>query len=165
MFLLFNAIVASMDGFVMGMGLRLARVKITKGNMIVFLLGNVIIYTFFLFLYRYLQLRIITKFGTTILYLVLSWYAFKNKEESYPKSLEFKELMLLLLTHSIDGTAISLGFVYSYRLEAIVVSFSLLSVAVLILGYYSVNVFQGFKKTNYISSLLFVLLAIWNQFF
>lgn len=166
MFLFLNAITASLDGLIIGIGLRLANIKIKKQNTLIILIGNLFIYAFFLFLYYYLNLSFMTKGVTTILYILLAWHAFHEQD-----SLSFKEKFLSLTdclvitcTHSLDGTLVSLNFVYQYSIWHIVSVFSIMSLLILLIGYYFAKLFKSSEKQNYVSAFLFLLLAIINQF-
>ncbi len=165
MFLLLNSLVASLDGLLIGIGLRLAKSKLSTTNILSIFIGNMMIYTFFLLLYYYFKLSFMTKTISTILYLFLAWRALKEDEKAnYQKKLTLLECCLLTLTHSLDGTIISLNFVYNYPLFEIIALFSFMSVAVLYIGYTFATLFSGIKKANILSALLFILLAIINQF-
>lgn len=165
MFLLLNALVASLDGLIIGIGLRLANISLTKKNILIILLCNIFIYTFFLILYYYFKLTFMTKTISTILYLFLAWRSFKEEEHSnYAEKLNTLECIILSFTHSLDGTILSLNFVYIYNLLIVVGIFSFMSIFILLIGYYFSTFFKNIKKSNYISSLLFILLAIINQF-
>lgn len=167
MFLLFTSFVASLDGFLIGMGLRLANISLTKKNILTIFIGNLLIYSFFLILYSFFHLSFMTKLFSTILYLLFAWKTFreKEKENSYQETLNFKECLLLTLTHSLDGTIVSLRFVYFYSLWKIIFIFSFSSLFLLLLGYFSARIFKNFKKGNYLATGLFLILAILNQFF
>ena len=166
MFLFLNSIVASLDGLIIGISLQLAKVKITKTNVLTIAIGNILIYTFFLTLYYYFQFTFMTKTLATILYLFLAWRSYKEQEhKNYKEKLSFIETILLTLSHSLDGTLISLNFVYAEPIIKIVISFSLTSLLILLIGYYFTKIFKNVKKSNYISAALFLLLALINQFF
>ena len=113
MFLIFNALVASLDGLIIGIGLRLANIKISKKNILIILLGNLFVYYFSLYIYKSFNLSFMSKTFTTILYLVLAYQAFKNKDEVNfnGKNLNLLNCLILTLTHSLDGAIISLNFV------------------------------------------------------
>ncbi len=165
MFLLLNAIVASLDGLIIGISLRLGGTKITKKNIITILIGNYMIYAFFLLLYYYFQFTFMTKNITTLLYLILAWNAYRNKNtlEFKTNTLSFRECLLITLTHSLDGTIVSLSFVYNYSVIHIVAIFSAISLLLLLCGYYFSKIVKT-KKENLISSILFLILAIINHF-
>ncbi len=167
MFLLLNSIVASLDGLIIGIGLQLSKVKLSKTNILTIFLGNSLIYTFFLTIYYYFQFTFMTKTISTLLYLFLAYRSLKEKEEQrkYKKTLHFLECVLLTLSHSLDGTIISFNFVYTEPILKIVSYFSLASILILLIGYYFASIFKNNKKSNYISAILFLLLAIINQFF
>jgi len=166
MFLLINSIVASLDGLIIGIGLRLSSVKINKTNILTILIGNILIYTLFLTLYYSFQFTFMTKTISTILYLFLAYRSLKEEtKKEYQEKLKFWECILLTLSHSLDGTLISLNFVYTEPMIKIVTYFSLSSLLILLIGYYFASVFKNNKKSNYWSAFLFLLLAIINQFF
>lgn len=166
MFLFLNSIVASLDGLIIGIGLRLAHIKITKQNILFILIGNLIIYSTILYLYYAFHLKFITKNIATIFYLLLAFNAYKEeKETTYTHKLTLVDCIFLTLTHSVDGTLVSLNFIYNYNIFFITSLFSFMSLAILLLGYYFARIFQKMKKSNLISALLFILLAMINQFF
>lgn len=166
MFLLINSIVASLDGLIIGIGLRLSNVKVNKTNILTILIGNFLIYTLFLTLYYSFQFTFMTKTISTILYLFLAYRSLKEEtKKEYQEKLKFWECILLTLSHSLDGTLISLNFVYTEPMIKIVTYFSLSSLLILLIGYYFASVFKNNKKSNYWSAFLFLLLAIINQFF
>ena len=165
MFLLINSIVASLDGLIIGIGLRLSNVKVNKTNILTILIGNFLIYTLFLTLYYSFQFTFMTKTISTILYLFLAYRSLKEEtKKEYQEKLKFWECILLTLSHSLDGTLISLNFVYTEPMIKIVTYFSLSSLLILLIGYYFASVFKNNKKSNYWSAFLFLLLAIINQF-
>lgn len=166
MFLLLNSIAASLDGLIIGIGLRLASIKLSKTNMLIIWLGNFLIYALFLFLYYFFKLTFMTKNITSILYLVLAFHAWRNNEsfEVKEKTLGLFSCFLLTLTHSLDGTIVSLSFVYQYNILHICFIFSSMSLIVLLIGYYFAKLFKSKKKESYISASLFLLLALINQF-
>ena len=166
MFLILNSIVASLDGLIIGIGLKLAHTKLSKTNILTISIGNIVIYTFFLTLYYYFKLTFMTKLISSCLYLFLAWRSYKEKENNtYTEKLSFLECILLTITHSLDGTLISLNFVYNYQLIYIISIFSFSSIILLLLGYYFAKLIKITKKSNYISACLFLLLAFTNQFF
>lgn len=166
MFLFLNSLIASLDGLVIGIGLHLSKVKISKTNILIISLGNILIYTFFLTLYYYFHLTFMTKTITTFLYLFLAWKALKEeKQKNYKEKLSLGECILLTFTHCLDGTLISLNFVYTEPIIKIVLYFSLSSILILLIGYYFAKILKDIKKSNRISAILFFLLAIINQFF
>lgn len=166
MFLILNSIVASLDGLIIGIGLKLAKTKLTKRNIVTILFGNIFIYTLFLTLYYYFHLTFMTKTISTILYLLLACLSFKDdKNKTYANKLTFLECTLLALTHSLDGTLVSLNFVYNYKLIHIISIFSFSSITLLLIGYYFASIIKHTEKSGTISALLFLLLAIFNQFF
>lgn len=166
MFLLLNSIAASLDGLIIGIGLRLASIKLSKTNMLIIWLGNFLIYALFLFLYYFFKLTFMTKSITTILYLVLAFHAWRNNESFAvkEKTLGLFSCLLLTLTHSLDGTIVSLSFVYQYSILHICCIFSGMSLIILLIGYYFATLFKSKKKESYISASLFLLLALINQF-
>ena len=110
-----------------------------------------------------------TTLVSTILYFILAYFTFIDSEEidTYQEGqiLSFGKLLLLILTHSLDGTLVSLAFVYDYSIFFLVLLFSFMSITILLIGYYFGKLFRMKKKNRYIGSILFVLLAILNQFF
>ena len=108
-----------------------------------------------------------SKTFTTILYLVLAYQAFKNKDEVNfnGKNLNLLNCLILTLTHSLDGAIISLNFVYSYNIMYISLIFSIMSLLTLLIGYYFAKYLKNLSKNNYISALLFIILAVINQYF
>lgn len=166
MFLFLNSIAASLDGLIIGIGLRLSHIKLSKINMLTIWLGNFLIYALFLFLYYYFKLTFMTKTITTILYLFLAYHAWQNKETFHMKerTLSLLSCLILTLTHSLDGTIVSLSFVYQYHILHICCIFSGMSLLILLIGYYFAKIFKEQKKENYISTFLFLLLAFINQF-
>ncbi len=165
MFLLLNAIVASLDGLIIGISLRLSNIKITKSNISTIFIGNLLIYFFFLFLYKHFQLTFMTKNITTILYLILGIHSIYDKDSYHPKEkkLHFINCLFITLSHSLDGTIISLSFVYNYKLIHIALIFSFMSLIILLIGYYFAKFFKT-NKESYISALLFFTLGIINLF-
>lgn len=165
MFLILNSIAASLDGLIIGIGLKLAKVKISKTNTFIILIINILIYTFFIIIYKYFNLSFMTKTISTLLYLLLAWHSLKEeKENDYQKKLTISECIILATTHSLDGTIISLNFVYNYPSTYIIFIFSFMSIFILLIGYYFANIFENTKKSNCLSCLLFILLAILNYF-
>ena len=110
-----------------------------------------------------------TTLVSTILYFILAYFTFIDSEEidTYQEGqiLSLGKLLLLILTHSLDGTLVSLSFVYDYSIFFLVLLFSFMSITILLIGYYFGKLFRMKKKNRYIGSILFVLLAILNQFF
>lgn len=166
MFLFLNSIVASLDGLIIGISLKLLNIKITKYNITFMVISNIFIYSIFLFLYYYFNFTFITKNITTIFYLLLAYNAYKNNDENikYKNKLTIIQCLVLGTTHSLDGGIIALGFVYKYPLFYIISIFSFMSIFILLLGFYFANYLKNIKKGNLISSFLFILLAIINYF-
>lgn len=167
MFLFFNAIVASLDGVIIGTCLKLMNVYLSRKNIFYIFLTNLIIYTIFLNIYYYLNLTFMTKNVVSILYLCFAFFSFFNKEEIdiKQKKLNLLSCILLSLTHSLDGVSISLSFVYKVNIIYIIVVFSIFSIILLLIGYYFANIFKKNKKADIINALLFLFLFISNQFF
>ena len=166
MFLILNAIVASLDGLIIGIGLKLSKVKLTLKNNIIFLLTNFFIYSIVILFYYTFHFKFMTTTITTLLYLLLAWNAYKsNEKEKYEQKLTFRKNILLAITHSLDGSIISLNFVYNYNLNLIILSFSLCSLLLLLTGYYFATILKNIKNSNLISAILFIILAILNLFF
>lgn len=169
MFVFFSAFVASLDGFIIGLSLRLSNIKFSNKNIFLFLLGNIIIYSLAIFAYTFFHFQFVTTLVSTILYFILAYFTFIDSEEidTYQEGqiLSFGKLLLLILTHSLDGTLVSLSFVYDYSIFFLVLLFSFMSITILLIGYYFGKLFRMKKKNRYIGSILFVLLAILNQFF
>lgn len=165
MFLLLNSIVASFDGFIIGIGLRLSHIKLTKTNIGTIFIGNFLIYFCFLFLYKHFEFTFMTKTITTCLYLILAFRSLQEEKtfELKEKTLGFMSCLLLTLTHSLDGTIVSLNFVYNYPLIYIALLFSVMSITILLIGYFFAKHFK-INKGSYISALLFFTLGIINLF-
>ncbi len=166
MFLLLNAIVASLDGWIIGIGLRLSNIRLSKKDMFIILIGNFLIYTFFLFLYYYFKFTFMTKTLTSVLYILLGLNSLRNEEicQFKQNKLSILNCILITLTHSLDGTMISLSFVYNYSILHISSIFCVMSLVILLFGYYFAKILNHSKK-NYIGAFLFFLLALINQFF
>ncbi len=166
MFLILNSIVASLDGLIIGIGLRLSHIKLTKSNMFTIFIGNFFVYLFFPSLYYYFKFTFMTKTITTILFLILAIHSWCN-QETYTiikPTLGFLNCILVTLAHSLDGTIISLSFVYQYKILPICCLFSIMSLGILLVGYYFSSIFKNTKKENHMSAFLFLLLALINHF-
>ncbi len=166
MMLLFGAFVASLDGLLIGIGLKLMNRKMSIRNIGTLFLDNFIIYSILLSLYYLFEFQFVTKFISTLLYFLLAILSLRSQEESVsiPKGLSFIHCIALTLTHSIDGVCVSVGFVYHYPLWIIISLFSFMSVFLMVLGYLLGGRVPQVKKSNYVSALLFFLLALFNQF-
>lgn len=164
MFILLNAIIASLDGLIMGIGLKLKNIKLNFKHIFIILFINIFIYGLFINIYYYFHLSFMNKNIVTCLYLFLAFNLIttKNNDKDF-KTLTVKNTCLLALTHSLDGSIISLGFVYKYPNMLIVFIFSLFSISILLLGFYFANIFKNIKNKEFISSSLFILLAILNN--
>lgn len=168
MFVLLSSFVASLDGFIIGLSLKLSGVKISKQNMVTFLFGNLFIYSFAILAYTFFHFQFITNFVSTILYLILAYFTFAEDEklnQVNDKTLSFGKWIMLIFTHSLDGTLVSLSFVYDYSSLFLILLFSFMSILILLCGYYFGSLFSIKKRNRYIGALLFILLAILNQFF
>ncbi len=164
MFLLLNAFIASLDGFIIGSILRFSNIKLSKTNFLAIFLGNAIIYTIALFIYIKFNMTFMTKTISTLLYLFLAFHSLKEEESTYKGKLTLKDYFLLTLSHSLDGTLVSLNFAYSYNRYYIVFIFSTFAVLLLLLGYSFLKKIKNSNKNKYISFSLFLLLAIINYF-
>lgn len=169
MFVFLSAFGASLDGFIIGLSLKLSHQKFSKMNMITFLIGNFILYSLALVLYSTFHFHFVTRFISTLLYLLLALLTYHDRKEEienrFSQVLSFKRCLLLVFTHCIDGTLVSLNFVYEYSIPFLVFLFSMMSFFILLFGYYFAHLFPNPKKSNLFGALLFVLLAILNQFF
>lgn len=167
MLLFLNALAASIDGFIIGMTLKIQNVQLKNKNIITMFIGNLLIYAFVLNFYQFFHFSFINKYLGTILFLVLAYLSFHEKEEEkhWEKVLSLKECILLTLTHSIDGALISLNLIYDYPIILNVCIFSSMSIFLIILGFTFAKLFKDIKKKNYASSCLFLLLAFLNFFF
>jgi len=166
--LLLSSFVASLDGFLIGFSLKLSKTKVSWFDFLLIFFINILLYSFVLNLYLFWNFHFVTKFISTILYLILAYFSYHNQGEmieSHHKKLSFWSCFLLALTHSLDGTLVSLGFVYAYAIWQIVLLFSFMSVFILGIGYYFAHLFPNPKKSHLISALLFLILAFLNQFF
>ncbi len=165
MFIFLNALVASLDGLIIGIGLKLAKTKLTMMNKLIIFLTNIFIYSIIIFLYYSLKIKFMTMVITTLLYLFLAWNAYHTKEdEEYEKSLSIKKTIFIAATHSLDGSIVSLNFVYNYNILFIILLFSFFSILLLICGYMFAKLLSNIKKSNLINALLFLALAIINLF-
>lgn len=166
MFVLFSALVASLDGFVIGLSLRLSNVSFSKRDILIFLLGNIVIYSLAILAYTFFQFQFVTTYVSTFLYFLLAYLSFQDSEElaSYDehKFLSLGKLFLLICTHSLDGTLVSLSFAYEYSIFFLVALFSIMSISILLFGYYFGYLFHLKKRNRYIGSFLFLLLAFLN---
>ena len=140
MFLLLNAFIASLDGFIIGSILRFSNIKLSKTNFLAIFLGN------------------------TLVYLFLAFHSLKEEEKNYEGDLKLKDYFLLTLSHSLDGTLVSLNFAYSYNIYYIVFIFSTFAILLLYIGYTFFKRIKNSNKNKYISFSLFLLLAIINYF-
>ncbi len=165
MFIILNSVIASLDGLIIGISLKLKKIKLETKNTLIFFIGNIIIYSIFISLYYFFDLKFMTKNITTILYLILAINTIKSKESNNFNCLTIKNTIFLTLAHSLDGTIVSLSFIYNYNNIFIILLFSISSTIILILGYYFAKIFKHIKKEELISGLLFIILAILNQFF
>lgn len=165
MFILLNALVSSLDGLIIGISLKLSNTKLTLKNYLILFITNTLIYSTITTLYYAFYLKFMTTTITTILYLLLAINAYKeNRDDEYSKILSIKQTILLAIVHSLDGSIISLNFVYNYNIIFIILLFSISAILLLILGYLFAKIFKKIKKGNYISAFLFILLAILNLF-
>lgn len=169
MFLLINSLVASLDGLLMGFSLKILKVKLSWKNILIFSFGNLFSYTLVLSFYSYFQLQFMSRIVTTIMYLFLAFLTWKSKEDTQEeltmRSLSFFPCLFLALTHSLDGALVSLSFVYDYSLLIIICCFTIMAVGLFLLGYFCSFPFHYKKKSNIICATLFLLLALFNQFF
>ncbi|MCI8394408.1 MAG: hypothetical protein HFH86_02885 [Bacilli bacterium] len=169
MFVFLSALGASLDGFIIGLSLKLSHQNFSKKNMVTFLIGNFILYFLALFLYSAFHFHFVNRFLSTVLYLLLAYLTWRDQgediKERFSQSLSFSKCLLLVFTHCIDGTLVSLSFVYEYSIPFLVILFSMMSFFILLIGYYFAHLFKNPKKSNLFGALLFVLLAILNQFF
>ncbi len=169
MLLLLSSFVASLDGLVLGFGLKSLKIKLSFSNIITLFFSNFFIYFIVLFLYTFFQLQFVTKPVSTFFYLLLALFAWKNKDdvdgENVSIELGFFPCIMLSFTHSLDGTLISLGFVYQYSFLLIAILFSFMAVLLFVFGYLLAHKMEFIKKSNHFSGLLFLFLAILNQFF
>lgn len=162
MFLLLNAFIASLDGILIGTSLKLSKIKLTKINFLLFFIGNILIYFLSLYIYYYFKLTFMNKIISTIFYLLLGFNSLKENNHKKYYKLSLIDYLLITITHSLDGTLISLNFVYNYSLIYITIIFSIFSISLLYIGY---KIFKlKFKNSNIISFILFLLLAILNYF-
>jgi len=167
MMLVFSSFVASIDGFLIGISLKFMKQNLTIRNLSILFLCNLVLYSLLLSLYSFFQFSFVTKFMATIFYLIFAFLAFREKPEeeiSFTHDLSFVSCIFLTLTHSIDGAFVSLSFVYEYPLWMIIILFSFMAVLLMFLGYFFASQVKHIKKSNYVSGLLFFLLAIFNQF-
>ncbi len=164
MFLLLNAFIASLDGFIIGSILRFSNIKLSKTNFLAIFLGNTLVYTFSLFIYLKFNMTFMTKTISTLLYLFLAFHSLKEEEKNYEGELKLKDYFLLTLSHSLDGTLVSLNFAYSYNIYYSVFIFSTFAILLLYIGYTFFKRIKNSNKNKYISFSLFLLLAIINYF-
>lgn len=165
MFILLNALVSSLDGLIIGISLKLSNTKLTFKNYLILFITNTLIYSTIITLYYAFHFKFMTTTITTILYLLLAINAYKeNHNEEYSKILSIKQTIILAIVHSLDGSVVSLNFVYDYNIIFIILLFSISAILLLILGYLFAKNFKKIKKGNYISTFLFILLAILNLF-
>ncbi len=165
MFILLNALVASLDGLIIGIGLKLSKTKLTFTNKLIILLTNVFIYTIIITLYYSLKVKFMTTGITTLFYLFLAWNAYKAQEEDvFEQKLSIKKTIFIAAAHSLDGSIVSLNFVYNYNFLFIITLFSLASILLLLCGYSFANLLSNIKKSNLINAFLFLALAIINLF-
>jgi len=165
MLLILNALVASLDGIIIGISLKISKTKLSYKNNLLFLFTNLFIYTLIIILYYYFKFTFMTTGVTTILYLILAWNAYKsNENKTFEKNLPFLNTITLAFTHSLDGSIVSLNFVYIYNIIYIIYLFTFISLIMLFVGYYFANIFKNIKKSNTICALLFILLAFLNFF-
>ncbi len=165
MFLFINSLVASLDGLIIGINLKLTKIKLTFFNLLTFLIFNTLIYFLVLKTYYLFNLSFISKNIATIIYLFLALNNLKSKEQQeYNQKLNFFNTLILALSHSLDGSLISLNFIYQYSLITIISLFSFMAVFILLIGYYFANLFKHLKNGNFYSALLFIILAIFNYF-
>ncbi len=168
MMLIFSAFVASLDGLLIGLSLRLSHQKLTYFNIFILFSGNIFLYSTLLSIYFLFHFQFVTKFISTIFYIFLAYNSFSQKnKETLPETtcLNFSSCLFLTLVHSIDGALVSLGFVYEYPIFLIIFLFSFMAVLLMVIGNYGGSFFQNIKKSNYYGAFLFLLLAIFNQFF
>lgn len=167
MMLLFSSFVASLDGFLIGISLKFMKQDLTFRNISMLFFFNLILYSILLSLYSFFQFNFVTKFIATLFYLIFAFLAFRDKPEeeiSIKRDLSLVSCIFLTLTHSIDGAFVSLSFVYEYPLWVIIFLFSFMAVLLMFMGYFFAGHIKHVKKSNYISALLFFLLAFFNQF-
>lgn len=168
MILFLSSLVASLDGFLIGFNLKISQVKMKRKDFCFFFCGNLILYSIVLYSYAFFQFTFFTSFVSACFYVILAYLSLFDHEEKFSiaqKHLTILTLFLLILSHSIDGTLISLGFVYEYSIWLLVFLFSFMSVFILFLGYSIGMLFPEIKYSNYVCALLFLLLAFGNFLF
>ena len=166
MFLFLNAIITSLDGFVIGINLKFAKTKLKLYNYLVLIITNMIIYSTIIVIYYIFHFHFMTTLITTIFYLILAWNAYHDSnDQNYEHVLPLKHTILIAIAHSLDGGIVSLNFVYNYSLLKIILLFSLAASILLFIGYLFAHLFKNLKHSNIVSALLFIALAIYNYFF
>jgi len=160
--LFISAIAASMDSFVIGISLKLNKMKLHLLEILEMSLGSFITILFFHILLNTFHIQIHHKFTKFILFILLGILSLKKEKKKIPyQALNQKDIFLIILSNSIDGFLISLTFInqYSYIFLSFIYSFS--GIFLLILGNsFSINI----KKSDLISTTLFFLLALISLF-
>lgn len=165
MALLLSSFASSIDGFVIGMSFRLQNVNLKKRNLFFIFLTNVFVCSFFILCYQHFHFTFLTKEIITLSYFFFALRSLKSDDTNqYQKQLNFWECIIFAITYSLDGAMISLAFINIYPIWMIVLTFSMMSILFLLFGYLFSSVFKSFKKSNYFSALLFLILALLNQF-
>ena len=163
--MLLNAFTSSLDGLIIGISLKLSNTKLNLTNYLIMFITNLLVYSTIITLYYEFHFKFMTTPITTILYLLLAINAFKTDiNEQYEQKLAIKQTIILAIVHSLDGSILSLNFIYSYNILFIILLFSVLAIFLLIVGYFFANNFKKIKKGNYINTFLFIVLAILNLF-
>ncbi len=161
----FHAFVASLDGFFMGMALRIRNISFSLFYRILFLFGNLFLYTFFLCSYQFFSLPFFTKPFSIGCYLFLFFFSLRSSTDIPMMEMKFFPFLTVLLSHVLDGGIISLQFVYSYPIWFLVFLFSFFSYRLFFFGFSFGKYLPFIQKSNYLVAFFFFLLLILHILF
>ncbi len=160
--LFLSAIATSMDSFIMGISFKISKTKLTLKNIVELSLGSFLTITFFHITMQIFHISVANKFTKFLLFLILGIFSLKKEEKKkYQKKLTPKEILLIILSNSIDGFLVSLTFTTQYSITLLSFIYAITGIFLLLLGNKTPI---SWKKRDYISTVLFFVLAITSLF-
>ncbi len=160
--LLLSAIATSMDSLFIGYSFRCNHTIFEWYHKFFFFIGLFLTFIFLHIFSQVFHIFIVNKYIKAILFLILGSLSFQKKEtKNYSRTLSWKELIIIILESSIDGFLVSLTLISTYSIYYISLIFSGIGTLFLEIG----NHFPyQYKKSEYVSFFLFLLLAICSLF-
>ena len=164
MVLFLSAFSTSLDGFIIGFNWKLCKIKINLCKLLTYFGINFTMLILILPMSNFLPMFLFSNYIKALLFLFLGLSTLIKKKEDLSLSIDKKNEYLTIITQSFDSIIISLGFIANHSILFLSIIFSLFGTILIYCGYKFSFLIKIKEYNKYLSSILYLILAIISLF-